>query len=87
MADPESATLIVNGCLFLNVASYRFLDFERGEDSRWRFTLQGDDSTLTLIHIPETGEESEGGRPHLLLEEEVPDFESLILLDDEDDED
>ena len=28
MADPESATLIVNGCLFLNVMSFRYLDFE-----------------------------------------------------------
>jgi len=87
MADPESATLIVNGCLFLNVASYRFLDFEQDADERWRFVLHGDDATLTLIHVPDSGEDSETSRPHLLLEEEVPDLESLLLLDDEDDED
>jgi len=87
MADQESATLVVNGCLFLNVASYRFLDFDQDEQSRWRFVLHGDGAALTLIHVPDTSEDAEGGRPHLLSEEEVPDFESLILLDDEDDED
>ncbi len=87
MADQESATLVVNGCLFLNVASYRFLDFDQDAENRWCFVLHGDDATLELIHVPDTSEDSEGGRPNLLLEEEVPDFESLILLDDEDDED
>jgi len=87
MADPDSATLIVNDCLFLNVASFRYLDFERRDDERWRFMLFGDDASLELIHVPDTGEEGEVGRPHLLSEEEVPDFGSLILLDDEDDED
>ncbi len=86
MADPESATLVVNECLFLNVASFRYLDFEQGEDARWRFVLYGDDVTLDLVHVPDASE-GEGGRPHLLSEEEVPDFGSLILLDDEDDED
>jgi len=87
MADSESATLIVNGCLFLNVASYRFLDFDQDADERWRFVLHGDDASLTLIHVPDTSEDPENRRPHLLLEEEAPDFESLLLLDDEDDED
>jgi hypothetical protein len=87
MADPESATLVVNGCLFLNVASYRFLDFDQDAEARWRFVLHGDAATLTLIHVPDTSAEAEGSRPHLLLEEEAPDFESLILLDDEDEED
>jgi len=87
MADSESATLIVNGCLFLNVASYRFLDFDQDADERWRFVLHGDDASLTLIHVPDTSEDPESRRPHLLSEEEAPDFESLLLLDDEDDED
>jgi len=87
MADPESATLIVNGCLFLNVASYRYLDFGQTEEGRWQFVLHGDDATLELVHVPDTSEDGDAGRPHLLSEEEVPDFGSLILLDDEDDED
>jgi hypothetical protein len=87
MADPESATLIVNGCLFLNVASFRFLDFGQATEDRWRFLLHGDGSLLELISIPETEDaDANAQRPHLLSEETVDDFESLIILDDEDDE-
>jgi hypothetical protein len=87
MADTESATLVVNGCLFLNVLSFRYLDFEPAEEDRWRFVLHGDQSTLELISVPETEEETTPtGRPHLLSEETVPDFESLIALDDEDED-
>lgn len=88
MADAESATIVVNGCLFLNVASFRFLDFERTEEDRWRFVLQGDESRLELTTVsePETDDPLEGRRPHLLSEEEVGDFESLILLDDDEDD-
>ncbi len=87
MADPDSTTLVVNGCLFLNVASFRYMDFERAEDDAWMFSLHGDDAILELISVPETEEEALlAKRPHLLSEEIIPDFESLIALD-EDDED
>jgi hypothetical protein len=88
MADPESATLVVNGCLFLNVLSFRYLDFEPLGEDRWRFMLHGDASALELISIPEPPDEDAAApnRPHLLLEETAPGFESLIALDDEDDE-
>ena len=88
MADPESSTLIVNGCLFLNVLSFSYLDFEQAAEDRWVFTLHGDGSVLELVALPETEDETPAtGRPHLLSEETAPDFESLIALDDEDDED
>lgn len=87
MADPESATLVVNGCLFLNVLSFRYLSFEPLGEDRWRFLLHGDASSLELVSLPEPDEETTvTGRPHLLSEETVPDFESLIALDDEDDD-
>ena len=87
MADPESATLVVNGCLFLNVLSFRYLDFEPLGEDRWRFMLHGDASALELISIPEPiGDAVAPSRPHLLSEETTPGFESLIALDDEDDE-
>jgi len=87
MADPESSTLVVNGCLFLNVLSFRYLDFEQVAEERWRFVLHGDATTLELISIPETEEGNEADKhPHLLLEESAPDFESLIALDDEEDD-
>lgn len=86
MADPESSTLIVNGCLFLNVASFRFLDFEQTAEGQWKFVLHGDGSTLELLALPDTEEEAGGSRPHLLSEETVPDFETLLAFDDDDDE-
>lgn len=87
MADPDSTTLVVNGCLFLNVSSFRYLDFERGPEDNWIFTLHGDDTMLELISIPETEEEALlAKRPHLLSEETVPDFESLLALDEDDDD-
>lgn len=88
MADPESATLVVNGCLFLNVASFRYLDFEQATEDRWRFTLHGDGSTLELLSIPEAEDRGaeDAKRPHLLSEETVGDFDALIALDDEDDD-
>jgi hypothetical protein len=56
-------------------------------EERWRFVLHGDGTTLELISVPETEEEAATpNRPHLLSEEVAPDFESLIALDDEDDE-
>jgi hypothetical protein len=88
MADPESSTLVVNGCLFLNVLSFSYLDFEQDAEDRWTFTLHGDGSRLELVALPEAEDEpAAAGRPHLLSEETVPDFESLMALDDEDEED
>lgn len=86
MADHESATLIVNGCLFLNVASFRYLDFCRADEERWRFVLHGDGSKLELTSVPEADRDlSDGPR---IIEVEGPDFmDALILLDDDEDED
>jgi hypothetical protein len=87
MADPESATMVVNGCLFLNVFSFRYLDFEPSADERWSFILHGDSLTLELVSLPDSEETSSAGRrPHLLLEESVPGFESLIVSDDDEDD-
>ena len=86
MADQESSTMIVNGCLFLNVASFRYLDFEQYDNGRWRIILHGDSSTLTLITVPEGEEERVAQRPHLLLEEGGGDFETFVTLDEDEDE-
>jgi hypothetical protein len=87
MADSDSATLVVNGCLFLNVLSFRYLDFEPLAGDRWRFMLHGDGSALELISVPEPEDEAATTtRPHLLSEETTPDFVSLIALDDDDED-
>lgn len=85
MADPDSATMIVNGCLFLNVGSFRYLDFEQNDDDAWVFTLVGDGSVLELVALPESEEPAE--RTHALLEDTDPDLERIVALDEDDDSD
>lgn len=87
MADDESSTILVNGCLFLNIASFRYLDFEPVSSDIWRFVLHGDGSTLELVTVPEADEAAESGRPSLLNNEAAPDFETLLAFDDDDEED
>lgn len=88
MADGESATMLVNGCLFLNVASFRYLDFGREdeEDNGWVFRLHGDGSTLTLI--PEDSVEARADEPTSVRLIEAAGFDpgSFVTLEDEDDE-
>ncbi len=83
MADPESATMTVNGCLFLNVASFRYLDFEPESGDTWRFRLYGDGSLFEIVTIADEPEAAERG-PRLLVEQVGDDFE-IISLDGEDD--
>ncbi|MCE5203628.1 MAG: hypothetical protein ABFC80_05515 [Coriobacteriales bacterium] len=86
MADPESATILVNGCLFLNVASFRYLSFEALADGRTRFVLHGDGTTLEMVVTEDTS--ATEGRPMLrLIENGAFDPISNVMLDDEDDED
>lgn len=86
MADSDSSTLLLNGCLFLNISSFRYLDFEQDAEEAWCFRLHGDGSMLELTAVPEAEEETAAGRPHLLSEEMTPGFDVLITLDEDDDE-
>lgn len=86
MANPESSTMIVNGCLFLNVASFRYLDFARDGQGRWIFALHGDGSTLELTAVADS--ETPGQSRMLMLSEQLsPDIDVLISLEEEDEED
>ncbi len=85
MYDPDSATMAVNGCLFLNAASFRYLDFEQLPCGRWRFHLHGDAAILTLVTVPESVDDRAPERPHLLLEQADVDFESFVALDEDED--
>jgi hypothetical protein len=87
MADDVSATLIVNSCLFLNVASYRFLDFARDADGRWVFSLHADGALLELVALPEPEDDQQSTRPHLLSEELPMSIDALIALEDDDEDD
>lgn len=87
MADPASATIAVNGCLFLNVSSFRYLDFEHDGEGICTVRLFGDGTLLTLRAEPDT-ETADIHRDQLrLLEEAAFDLESSVVGEDEDDED
>lgn len=86
MADSASATMAVNGCLFLNVASFRYLDFTL-EEGRCVMQLHGDGSTLTLIAAPERDSEQVPRGQLRMLEESMFDLSPFMVGDDEDDDD
>lgn len=50
MADEESGTMLVNGCLFLNVTSFRYLSFrDDADEDDCVFELHGDGTVLRLV--------------------------------------
>lgn len=86
MADDESATVLVNACLFLNVGSFRYLDFTTDAEGDCSFCLIGDGMKLTLTPADEADPIPED-RTRLRMLNELPfDEESVVALDEEDDE-
>jgi len=86
MADPDSSTLLVNGCLFLNVASFRYLNFATGDDGKTAIELYGDGVVLELKPVDDP--ESRESRPVMrFMEDPAFDAGSYVTLDDEEDED
>lgn len=83
--DIDSATMVVNGCLFLNAASFTYLDFFTEEDDRCVMRLYGDGSTLTLRADKER-DVVEVPRGQLRLLEEAAFDASFVLGDDEDED-
>lgn len=86
MADGESATILVNGCLFLNVSSFDYLDFHTDIEGECTFSLFSDGIRLVLTPAEEADPIPED-RTRLRLLNELPfDSESVVALDEEDDE-
>ncbi len=86
MADPDSSTLLVNGCLFLNVASFRYLNFATADDGKTAIELYGDGVVLELKPVDDP--ESRESRPVMrFMEDPAFDAGSYVTLDDEEDED
>jgi hypothetical protein len=86
MADPDSATMAVNGCLFLNVASFRYLDFDTGEDGRCTVRLHGDGTLLTLVTAPDSEAGVTSGQMRLIEDAEFSLSEFVLADDEEEDE-
>jgi len=86
MADGESSTILVNGCLFLNVTSFRYLTFTTDAEAECTFTLMGDGMTLVLRPVSDMEARTVEPQAMRLLEETAFDPESFVALDDEDDD-
>lgn len=87
MAEPAASTILVNGCLFLNVLSFRYLTFMTAEDGSCTFELVGDGMTLVLEPVEDPEAPAAERVPVRLLEGTTFGSESFVTLDDEDDED
>jgi hypothetical protein len=87
MADSDSATMIVNACLFLNVSSFRYLDFSTDEEGVCNVTLHGDGLTLALRSLGAADGETVARGQLKLLEDAGFDLETFVFTDeDEEDE-
>lgn len=89
MAEPDAATILVNGCLFLNVLSFRHLTFETDAESRCVFELVGDGMKLEIVPTEDEDEAVTAPNPRAvrLMAAESFDPETYAILDEEDEED
>lgn len=87
MAEPAGSTILVNGCLFLNVLSFRYLTFMTADDGTCTFELASDGMTLVLEPVDDPDAPATERVPVRLLEGTSFDSESFVTLDDEDEED
>lgn len=86
MADDESSTILVNGCLFLNVTSFRYLTFTTDDEGECVFSLVGDGMKLTLTPSGEPDVRSLEPQAMRLLEETAFPDAFVTLEDDEEDD-
>jgi hypothetical protein len=89
MVEPGAATVLVNGCLFLNVLSFRHLTFETDPDGTCRFELIGDGMRLQLVPTADSEETTASTSPRVarLIEVEAYDPDAYAMLDDDDEDD
>lgn len=85
MADDESSTIVVNGCLFLNVSSFRYLDFSAEEDGTVELRLYGDGTVLTLKAYQDAANRIHRGQLRLM-EDVALELGTFVITDDEEDE-
>ncbi len=88
MLDDISASTLVNGCLFLNVASFTYLNFRTSDEGQTRFELYTNSSMLEITPLDEPEMRSGGQRQVIrLIDESVFEGSSFVSLDDEDEDD
>jgi len=87
VADDESASLLVNGCMFLNVSTFQYVNFHTTEEGDTRFELFVEGAELEITPLDEPDIRSEQRQVIRLIDESVFDAGSIVSLDDEDEED
>jgi hypothetical protein len=88
MCDEEdSSTILVNGCLFLNVESFTHLTFSTAHDGSCTFRLVGAGTTLQLTPLDTETSVVDRMQLRLAIEELGLDPESFVALDEDDEED
>jgi hypothetical protein len=85
-ASRNSATLIINNCVFINVLSFDYLNF-RSEPTSTEIELIEDDRTLRLVTIDEEVKAPETNREMLASVDQFDDEETFALLEDSEAED
>ena len=86
MLDDVSASSIVNGCAFLNVASFTYLNFHTDAEGQARLELFSEGAVLEITPLDEPELRSAQRQVIRLMDESV--FEgTFVSLDDDDDED
>jgi hypothetical protein len=87
MADEESASVLVNGCMFLNVSSFQYLNFHTDVQGQSRIELFIEGAVLEVTPLDEPEIRGNQRQVIRLMEESVFGASSIVSLDDDDDED
>lgn len=87
MLDDVSASTIVNGCAFLNVSSFAYLNFHTPAEGQTRFELYTDCARLELTPLDEPELRTGQRQVIRLMDESVFEGASFVSLDDEDEDD
>lgn len=86
MLDHSSSTTLVNGCLFLNVSSFTYLNFATTEDGRTRFELFAEGAVLEITPSDEPDARTGQRQVIRLIDESVFEENSFVSLDDDDED-
>lgn len=87
MLDDFSATTLVNNCLFLNVASFNYMNFSTDAGGQTRLTLLSDGATLEMAPIDDPDARPGHRQIIRMMEESVFEGSTFVSLDDEEDDD
>lgn len=87
MLDDSSASTLVNGCCFLNVTSFVYLNFRTDAEGQAHFELFADGAVFEMTPLDEPELRSGQRQVIRLMDESVFEGSSFVSLDDEDEDD